>query len=57
VPQLIASAKAHYDQAQKDLKNGDFTGYAQEIQTVGQILQQLAALQPATPTPTASPKP
>ncbi len=56
VAQLIASAKTHYDQAQNDLKNGDFTGYAQEIQTVGQILQQLAALQPATPSPSASPK-
>ena len=55
VPQLVASAKAHYDQAQKDLKNGDFTGYAQEIQTVGQILQQLAALQPGA-SPSASPK-
>lgn len=57
VAQLIASAKAHYDQAQKDLRNGDFTGYAQEIQTVGQILQQLAALQPASPSASASPKP
>jgi uncharacterized protein len=56
VAQLIAQAKAHYDQAQKDLRNGDFTGYAQEIQTVGQILQQLAALQPASPSPSASPK-
>jgi uncharacterized membrane protein (UPF0182 family) len=56
VAQLIASAKAHYDQAQKDLRNGDFTGYAQEIQTVGQILQQLAALQPASPSASASPK-
>ena len=59
VAQLIAQAKAHYDQAQKDLRNGDFTGYAQEIQTVGQILQQLAALQPvsasASPSPKASP--
>ena len=57
VAQLIASAKTHYDQAQKDLKNGDFAGYAQEIQTVGQILQQLAALQPASPSATASAKP
>jgi len=56
VAQLIASAKAHYDTAQKDLKNGDFTGYAQEIQTVGQILQQLASLQPASPSASASPK-
>jgi uncharacterized membrane protein (UPF0182 family) len=57
VPQLIASAKAHYDQAQKDLTKGDFPGYAQEIQTVGDLLRQLAALQPATPSTSASPKP
>jgi uncharacterized protein len=57
VAQLIASANAHYAQAQKDLKAGDFTGYAQEIQTVGQILQQLASLQPAaSASPSASPK-
>jgi uncharacterized membrane protein (UPF0182 family) len=57
VPQLIGSAKAHYDLAQKDLKNGDFPGYAQEIQTVGDILKQLAALQPVAPSTSASPKP
>ena len=56
VVQLIASANAHYAQAQKDLKAGDFVGYAQEIQTVGQILQQLAALQPANASASASPK-
>ena len=57
VVQLIASANAHYAQAQKDLKAGDFVGYAQEIQTVGQILQQLAALQPPSASASASPKP
>jgi uncharacterized membrane protein (UPF0182 family) len=57
VSQLIASAKAHYDQAQKDLTNGDFVGYAQEIKMVGDILRQLTALQPASPSPSASPKP
>jgi uncharacterized membrane protein (UPF0182 family) len=57
VAQLIASAKAHYDQAQKDLTNGDFVGYAQEIKMVGDILRQLTALQPASPSPSASPKP
>jgi uncharacterized membrane protein (UPF0182 family) len=56
VAQLIASAKAHYDQAQKDLTNGDFVGYAQEIKMVGDILRQLTALQPASPSPSASPK-
>ena len=60
VAQLIASAKTHYDQAQTDLTKGDFVGYAQEIKTVGDILKQLAALQPAAsgspkPSPSASP--
>jgi hypothetical protein len=38
------------------LKNGDFTTYAREIQTVGSILNQLAALQSGSPSPSASPK-
>jgi hypothetical protein len=53
---LIAQAKSHYDAAQAALKNGDFTTYAQEIQTVGNILNQLAALQSPAPSPSASPK-
>jgi uncharacterized membrane protein (UPF0182 family) len=56
VAQLIAQAKTHYDAAQAALKNGDFTTYAKEIQTVGSILNQLAALQSAAPSPSASPK-
>src|SRR5207237_5645640 len=56
VAQLIASAKAHYDAAQRDLTSGDFVGYAQEIKTVGDILQQLAALQPAAASASASPR-
>jgi uncharacterized membrane protein (UPF0182 family) len=56
VAQLIASAKSHYDLAQKDLTAGDFVGYAQEIKTVGDILKQLATLQPASPSASASPK-
>jgi uncharacterized protein len=55
VASLIAQAKTHYDTAQKDLSNGDFVGYAQEIKTVGDILKQLAALAPATVTPSATP--
>ena len=58
--QLIAQAKSHYDQAQKDLTQGDLASYAKEIQAVGSLLQQLSALQPATipgasPSPSASP--
>jgi uncharacterized membrane protein (UPF0182 family) len=56
VAQLIAQAKAHYDASQAALKNGDFTTYAMEIQTVGSILNQLAGLQSAAPSPSASPK-
>ncbi|TMG14680.1 MAG: UPF0182 family protein [Chloroflexi bacterium] len=56
VAQLITQAKAHYDAAQRDLANGDFVGYAQEIKLVGDILKQLAALQPASASPTASPR-
>jgi len=52
VAQLIAQANAHYIAAQAALRNGDFTTYAKEIQTVGSILNQLATLQPA---PSASP--
>ncbi|TME78908.1 MAG: UPF0182 family protein, partial [Chloroflexi bacterium] len=56
VAQLITQAKAHYDAAQRDLANGDFVGYAQEIKLVGDILKQLTALQPAGASPSASPR-
>jgi hypothetical protein len=55
---LIAQAKTHYDAAQAALKNGDFSTYGKEIQLVGNILNQLAALQSpsASASPSASPK-
>jgi uncharacterized protein len=56
VAQLIAQAKSHYDLAQTALTHGDFVTYAKEIQTVGSILNQLAALQSTAPSPSASPK-
>ena len=56
VAQLIAQAKAHYDAAQAALHNGDFATYGKEIQMVGNILNQLAALQSPAPSPSASPK-
>ena len=40
---LIRQANQHYEQAQKDLRQGDWTGYGQEMQRVGQILKQLPA--------------
>jgi len=54
--QLIAQANQHYTAALKDLQAGDFANYAKEIQAVGALLQQLAALQPsASPGASASP--
>ena len=38
------------------LHNGDFATYGKEIQMVGNILNQLAALQSPAPSPSASPK-
>ncbi|HVH64849.1 MAG TPA: UPF0182 family protein [Candidatus Acidoferrum sp.] len=57
VAQLIAQAKQHYDTAQADLRAGNFTDYAKEIKTVGDILNQLAALQSASPSASASASP
>jgi uncharacterized membrane protein (UPF0182 family) len=56
VAQLIAQAKAHYDAAQVALHNGDFGTYGKEIQAVGSILNQLAALQSPSASPSPSPK-
>jgi uncharacterized membrane protein (UPF0182 family) len=57
VAQLIASANQHYNAAQAALSKGDFVTYAQEIKTVGTILNQLAALSSASASPSASPSP
>jgi uncharacterized protein len=40
---LIQQANQHYEQAQKDLRQGDWAGYGQEIQKVGEILRQMPA--------------
>ena len=56
IAQLIASAKQHYDAAQRALQNGDFATYGKEIQAVGSILNQLAQLQSPSPSTSASPK-
>ena len=53
---LARQAQAHYQAAQDRLKAGDLTGYAQEIQQVGQILQQMNA-QGGSPSPGLSPSP
>jgi len=57
VQQLVQLALQHYDQAQADLKNGDLAGYANEMNQVGQILQQIVAATGGTPAPSPSPSP
>jgi uncharacterized membrane protein (UPF0182 family) len=48
--QLVALANQHYEAAQEALRNGDLGTYQQEMNTVGQILQQLGTLL-GTPAP------
>jgi uncharacterized membrane protein (UPF0182 family) len=56
VANLVKQANDHYNAAQDALKRGDFSTYAQEMQTVGKILQQLQQLTGGTsPTPSPSP--
>ncbi len=57
VQQLAQLALQHYNQAQADLKNGDLAGYANEMNQVAQILQQIVAATGGTPTPTPSASP
>jgi uncharacterized protein len=40
---LIQQANQHFDRAQQDLRQGDWSGYGQEIQQLGQILKQMPA--------------
>jgi uncharacterized membrane protein (UPF0182 family) len=55
VQQLAQLALQHYNQAQADLKNGDLAGYANEMNQVAQILQQIVAATGGTPSPSPSP--
>jgi uncharacterized membrane protein (UPF0182 family) len=57
VAALVAQANQHYAAAQDALKRGDFVTYAQEMQQVGQILQQLAQLTGASAAPSPIPSP
>ena len=59
IQSLIAQANEHYKAAYAALQRGDLTTFGTEMQTVGQILQQLQAISGATSTPTtgASPSP
>lgn len=56
---LIAQANQHYKAAYAALARGDLTTFATEMQTVGQILQQLQEISgaPSTPPAGASPSP
>ena len=48
LPAQVGQAQAIYAKALADLKAGDFTGYAQQIQALGQLLQSMGA-QSTTP--------
>ncbi|MHB8412725.1 MAG: UPF0182 family membrane protein [Candidatus Acidiferrales bacterium] len=38
---LVQQANQHYERAQQDLRQGNWNGYGQEIQRLGQILKQM----------------
>ncbi len=59
IADLVTQANAHYAAAYADLKNGDFAGFATEMKTVGDLLQQLQRITGTAPTPPggASPSP
>ncbi len=57
IQSLISQANQHYKAAYTALARGDFTTFATEMQTVGQILQQLQAISGASSTPAASASP
>jgi uncharacterized membrane protein (UPF0182 family) len=41
VKSLVQQANEHFDRAEQDLRQGDWSGYGQEIKTLGQLLKQL----------------
>ncbi len=65
IQSLVAQANQHYSAAYAALAKGDFTTFAAEMKTVGQLLQQLQTLTctsstpptGASPSPKASPSP
>ena len=40
---LIQQANEHYEKAQQDLRQGDWSGYGQEIQKLGEVLKRMPA--------------
>jgi uncharacterized membrane protein (UPF0182 family) len=57
IQSLIAQANEHYKAAYAALAKGDLTTFANEMQTVGQILQQLQTVSGTSSTPPASASP
>lgn len=55
VQQLAQQALQHYNAAQADLRSGDLAGYASEMNQVGALLQQIASLTGASPSPSPTP--
>jgi uncharacterized membrane protein (UPF0182 family) len=51
---LTAQALQHYNAAQAALKNGDLATYANEMNQVGSLLQQIQALESGGPAPSPS---
>ncbi|MGH9736060.1 MAG: hypothetical protein ACRD8A_15890, partial [Candidatus Acidiferrales bacterium] len=43
---LIQQANQHYEQAQKDLRQGDWGGYGEEMQRLGTVLKQMPPPKP-----------
>ena len=43
IENLIQQANQHYEAAQQDLRQGNWAGYGQEIQKLGEILKQMPA--------------
>ena len=54
---LVSQALQHYNAAQDALKQGDLATYGREMATVGQLLQQIDAIEKGTASPSASPSP
>jgi hypothetical protein len=60
VANLVTQANAHYAAAYAALKAGDLTTFANEMATVGQLLQQLqqiTGVSSTTTSPSPSPSP
>jgi uncharacterized protein len=57
IADLVSQANQHYNAAQNALKQGDLATYQKEIDQVGQLLQQISALQRGSPSPSSSPTP